>query len=200
MDFWPALWTNILHDIFSHVCQLPSVVVSLPPLVTNPYLRGSRSGGSLPEAAKRICIYPYAAKSRSLLCTSQNSAAQLAAMEVAKVAPNMMPDMVPTILIPASAIVAIIFGLWLWKRVSAISLVPGGGLSCAERQRPAVRGQAWACWWAPQAKSRCAGVLISVSGAGQNVFRSSNGREYLLEEEQRGDDEVRGRSRRRVPP
>lgn len=27
--------------------------------------------------------------------------------------------------------------------------------------------------------------------AGQNVFRSSNGREYLLEEEQRGDDEVR---------
>lgn len=31
------------------------------------------------------------------------------------------------------------------------------------------------------------------------MFRSSNGREYLLEEEQRGDDEVRGRSRPRVP-
>lgn len=61
----------------------------------------------------------------------------------------MMPDIVPTILIPASAVLAIAFGLWLWKRVSAISLVPG-----------------------------------------QNVFRSSNGREYLLEEEQRGDDEV----------
>lgn len=30
--------------------------------------------------------------------------------------------------------------------------------------------------------------------AGQNVFRSSNGREYLLEEEQRGDDEVRVRA------
>lgn len=45
---------------------------------------------------------------------------------------------------------AIIFGAWLWKRVSAISMTPG-----------------------------------------QSVFRSQNGREYLLEEEQRGDDEVR---------
>jgi inorganic pyrophosphatase len=32
---------------------------------------------------------------------------------------------------------------------------------------------------------------VSCAHAGQNVFRSSNGREYLLEEEQRGDDEVR---------
>jgi len=45
-------------------------------------------------------------------------------MEVAKEA-NILPDLVPTILIPASAVVAIAFGLWLWKRVSAISLVPG---------------------------------------------------------------------------
>lgn len=49
-----------------------------------------------------------------------------AAMELAKEAPNMMPDILPTILIPSSAVLAIIFGLWLWKRVSAISLVPGG--------------------------------------------------------------------------
>jgi inorganic pyrophosphatase len=61
----------------------------------------------------------------------------------------MLPDIVPTVLIPVSAILAIIFGLWLWKRVSAISLSPG-----------------------------------------QSVFRSQNGREYLLEEEQRGDDQV----------
>jgi hypothetical protein len=45
-------------------------------------------------------------------------------MEAAKEA-NILPDLVPTILIPSAAIVAIIFGLWLWKRVSAISLVPG---------------------------------------------------------------------------
>lgn len=37
----------------------------------------------------------------------------------------MMPDIVPTIMIPVSAVIAIVFGLWLWKRVSAISLVPG---------------------------------------------------------------------------
>lgn len=47
-------------------------------------------------------------------------------MEVAKgVAPNMIPDLVPNIVIPVSALLAIAFGLWLWKRVSAISLVPG---------------------------------------------------------------------------
>jgi hypothetical protein len=34
-------------------------------------------------------------------------------------------------------------------------------------------------------------ATVSCAHAGQNVFRSSNGREYLLEEEQRGDDEVR---------
>ncbi|KAF6252549.1 pyrophosphate-energised proton pump [Scenedesmus sp. NREL 46B-D3] len=61
----------------------------------------------------------------------------------------MLPDIVPTVVIPVSAILAIVFGAWLWKRVSAISLTPG-----------------------------------------QSVFRSQNGREYLLEEEQRGDDEV----------
>ncbi|WIA41962.1 hypothetical protein OEZ86_009266 [Tetradesmus obliquus] len=60
-----------------------------------------------------------------------------------------LPDIVPTVLIPVSAVLAIIFGAWLWKRVSAISMTPG-----------------------------------------QSVFRSQNGREYLLEEEQRGDDEV----------
>jgi hypothetical protein len=43
------------------------------------------------------------------------------------VAPNMLPDIVCTVVIPASAIVAIIFGLWLWKRVSSITLVPGDG-------------------------------------------------------------------------
>lgn len=61
----------------------------------------------------------------------------------------LLPDIVPTVLIPVSAVLAIVFGLWLWKRVSAISLSPG-----------------------------------------QSVFRSQNGREYLLEEEQRGDDQV----------
>ena len=55
-------------------------------------------------------------------------------MEVAKEA-NMMPDMVPTILIPASALLAIAFGLWLWKRVSAISLVPGALLVVAACER-----------------------------------------------------------------
>lgn len=40
-------------------------------------------------------------------------------------AENVLPDLVPTVLIPASAIIAIVFGLWLWKRVSYITLVPG---------------------------------------------------------------------------
>jgi hypothetical protein len=31
-------------------------------------------------------------------------------------------DMTATVLIPVSAVVAIIFGLWLWKRVSAVSV------------------------------------------------------------------------------
>lgn len=71
-------------------------------------------------------------------------------MDVAKAASSTaLPDLVPTVLIPVSAVLAILFGAWLWKRVSNISLTPG-----------------------------------------QSVFRSQNGREYLLEEEQRGDDEV----------
>jgi H+-translocating diphosphatase len=64
-----------------------------------------------------------------------------------------LPVLVPNVLIPLSAVVGIIFALWLWKRVSAIQLT-----------------------------------------GGQSVFRSQNGREYLLEEEQRGDDEVRRRT------
>jgi hypothetical protein len=43
--------------------------------------------------------------------------------------------------------------------------------------------------------------LLVATRTGQNVFRSSNGREYLLEEEQRGDDEVRaGCCEHRPPP
>lgn len=38
---------------------------------------------------------------------------------------NMLPDIVPNIVIPVSAVLAIAFGLWLWKRVSAITMVPG---------------------------------------------------------------------------
>ena len=56
---------------------------------------------------------------------------------------------VPTILIPASALVSIAFGIWLWYRVSAIKV-----------------------------------------GNGHHGLRTENGREYLLEEEQRGEDEV----------
>jgi inorganic pyrophosphatase len=72
-----------------------------------------------------------------------------------------VPDLLPTIFIPSAAIIAIIFGAWLWQRVSQVSMSPGS----------------------------------------QN-YRSSNGREYLLEEEQRGDDEVpsvAGRLGVRVP-
>lgn len=56
---------------------------------------------------------------------------------------------VPTILIPASAVLSIAFGIWLWYRVSAIKV-----------------------------------------GNGHHGLRTENGREYLLEEEQRGEDEV----------
>lgn len=62
---------------------------------------------------------------------------------------------VPTILIPASALLAIAFGVWLWWRVSFIKV-----------------------------------------GNGHHGLRTENGREYLLEEEQRGEDEVRPRARR----
>ena len=70
---------------------------------------------------------------------------------IANMEPNQaLPDLFPTIFIPTTAVIAIFFGIWLWQRVSTVSLTPG-----------------------------------------QMVFRSQNGREYLLEEEQRGDDEVR---------
>lgn len=36
--------------------------------------------------------------------------------------------------------------------------------------------------------------VAKIQLTGGSVFRSQNGREYLLEEEQRGDDEVRGGS------
>jgi hypothetical protein len=62
---------------------------------------------------------------------------------------QVLSDLFPTVFIPTSAVIAILFGIWLWQRVSSVSLTPG-----------------------------------------QSVFRSQNGREYLLEEEQRGDDEV----------
>lgn len=41
-------------------------------------------------------------------------------------APHILPDLAVNILIPSSAIIAIVFGLWLWKRVSYISMTPGG--------------------------------------------------------------------------
>ena len=63
-------------------------------------------------------------------------------------AASLAPQVV-LVLIPASAVLGIIFALWLWKRVSAVS--------------------------------------VSVSGS---AFRGT-GREYLLEEEQRSDEEVR---------
>ena len=53
-----------------------------------------------------------------------------------------------TYFIPASAVVSIIFAVWLWARVSAVRVAPA------------------------------------------THTRSENGREYLLEEEQRGEDEV----------
>lgn len=56
---------------------------------------------------------------------------------------------VPTVLIPVAALLAIAFGSWLWYRVSAIKV-----------------------------------------GNGSHGLRTENGREYLLEEEQRGEDEV----------
>ena len=62
---------------------------------------------------------------------------------------------VPTILIPASALLAIAFGVWLWWRVSFIKV-----------------------------------------GNGHHGLRTENGREYLLEEEQRGEDEVSPRAQR----
>ena len=63
---------------------------------------------------------------------------------------TLFPDLVPTILIPISAVIAIVFGIVLWGRVAAVKV-----------------------------------------GRGQNSVRSENGREYLLEEEGRGEDEVR---------
>jgi hypothetical protein len=59
-----------------------------------------------------------------------------------------MDPLVPTILIPASAAVGVLFAIILWQRVSKIQMTGG------------------------------------------SVFRSGD-RAYLLEEEQRGDDEVR---------
>jgi hypothetical protein len=67
-------------------------------------------------------------------------------------------ELLVTVWIPASAALAVIFGAWLWWRVSFITVKPG-----------------------------------------QNVLRSENGREYLLEEEQRGEDEVRWRLPRGSP-
>lgn len=58
-------------------------------------------------------------------------------------------DTVPTVLIPGAAILAILFGIWTWIRVSAVKVGVGGGGG-----------------------------------------RTDNGREYLLEEEQRGPEEV----------
>jgi inorganic pyrophosphatase len=60
---------------------------------------------------------------------------------------SLAPEVV-LVMIPLSAVLGIIFALWLWKRVSAVSMSSGG------------------------------------------AFRGG-GREYLLEEEQRGDEEVR---------
>lgn len=61
-------------------------------------------------------------------------------------------EMLPSVFIPAAALIALVFAAFMWKRVSAISMTPG-----------------------------------------QSVYRSqATGREYLLEEESRTDDEVRG--------
>ena len=57
-----------------------------------------------------------------------------------------------TYFIPASAVVSILFAIWLWGRVAAIRVAPA------------------------------------------THTRSENGREYLLEEEQRGEDEVQIRA------
>lgn len=66
-------------------------------------------------------------------------------------------DIVPTVLIPGAALLAIVFGIWTWIRVSAVKV-----------------------------------------GASRGGGRTDNGREYLLEEEQRGPDEVRHCGVRRV--
>jgi hypothetical protein len=62
-----------------------------------------------------------------------------------------MIDLVPTVLIPASTVVGVVFALILWQRVSQVQLTGG------------------------------------------SVISDGRGREYLLEEEQRGEDEVRRR-------
>lgn len=46
-------------------------------------------------------------------------------MEVSAAEAPILSPLVPNVLIPVSAVVAIIFGLWLWKRVSAIQLTGG---------------------------------------------------------------------------
>jgi len=64
-----------------------------------------------------------------------------------------VPDAVVSVIIPGSAVVAILFAIVLWKRVASIQLT-----------------------------------------GGQAVLRSQNGREYLLEEDQRGEEEVVARA------
>jgi hypothetical protein len=59
-----------------------------------------------------------------------------------------MLDLVPTVLIPTSAAVGVVFAIILWQRVSQIQMTGG------------------------------------------SVISDGRGREYLLEEEQRGEDEV----------
>ena len=61
-------------------------------------------------------------------------------------------DVIVHLAIPGISLLAIVFGSWLWWRVSAVRVRAGP---------------------------------------------SSSGREYLLEEEQRGEDEVRERERRK---
>ncbi len=58
-------------------------------------------------------------------------------------------EAIVSVLIPACTFIGILFAIFMWKRVSAISM-----------------------------------------GRGQSAYRTPNGREYLLEEEQQGEDEV----------
>lgn len=36
-----------------------------------------------------------------------------------------LPDIVPTVVIPVFAVIGILFGLWMWRRVANIHLTPG---------------------------------------------------------------------------
>ncbi len=92
----------------------------------------------------------------------------------------MLDDSFPIILIPASCIIGIIFASWLWQRCAGHSA------------GPTVTGKRSVGPRFDLARGNCQRRVAQINmGSSQSVIRGANGREYLLEEEQRGEEEVR---------